>query len=102
MLWPALYAVLSPVCLNVANGLKILHCTSDILNIEESDGQLKITLFGDRDLLGEMVFEGKNISKVKSASIDGDDPELIWHKNRIVLHYNHKYRIEMSLTVKIS
>lgn len=102
MLWPALYAVLTPVCLNVADGLKILHSTSDILSIEELDGQIRITLFGDRDLVGEIVFEDKNARKVKSATIDGNDLDLIWHKNRIVLNYNHKHKIEMSLTVKIS
>ena len=33
MLWPALYGVLTPVCLEVADGLKILHSTSDILGV---------------------------------------------------------------------
>ncbi len=38
LLWPALYGILTPVCLDVAEGLKILHSTSDILGVAEKDG----------------------------------------------------------------
>ena len=58
LLWPALYGVLTPVCLEISEGLNILHSTSDILGITESDEGLQITLYGDRDLAGEIVFEG--------------------------------------------
>ncbi len=36
--WPELYAILTPVCMEVSRGLKILHCTSDILGVAENDG----------------------------------------------------------------
>ena len=58
MIWPALYGVLTPVCLEVADGIKILHSTSDILGVARNGGHLEITLHGDRDLAGEIVFEG--------------------------------------------
>lgn len=102
MLWPPLYAMLSPICLEVSDGLKIMHSTSDILGVEEKIGQMKITLFGDRDLDGELVFEGRNIFKVKSASINGEPINLIWNHNRIVLTYRHIHNQENILTVTIS
>ena len=34
MKWPALYGVITPVCMEVSDGLKILHCSSDILGVE--------------------------------------------------------------------
>ncbi len=71
ILWPPFYGVLTPVCLKVTEGLRILHCTSDILGIAEMNGQLEITLYGDRDLAGEIVFEGTNVKSIKSAAIDG-------------------------------
>ncbi|MHC1704394.1 MAG: beta-galactosidase [Tenuifilaceae bacterium] len=102
ILWPALYGILSPLCLEVSQGIIILHCTSDILNFKVNNDQLEITLFGDRDLIGEIVFEGKNISNLKSATIDGDSVKLILHENRILLNYIHKHKEEIHFTVKIS
>lgn len=102
MLWPSLYGILTPVCLHVADGLKILHCTSDILHVELQDGQLKIVLQGDYILAGEIVFEGINQSKIASATMDGEKLSMIRHENRIVINYSHKRKKEQVLTVKIS
>ena len=68
MLWPALYGILSPVCMEISAGLKILHSTSDILDIEEANGKLNITLYGDRDLAGEIVFEGPAVKKISISN----------------------------------
>jgi len=102
MLWPPLYGVLIPVCKEVYEGLKILHSTSDILGVEKLNGQLKITLHGDRDLAGEIVFEGNNVNKISSSTIDGKSIDMIRHKDRILLSYSHKHKEEILLTVIIS
>ncbi len=75
--WPALYGVLTPVCLEISNGLSILHCTSDILGIRKNDEGIQITLYGDRDLAGEIVFEGENACKIESAELDGKFIDLV-------------------------
>lgn len=102
MLWPPLYATLTPICFDLADGINILHCTSDILGVERLDHQINITLQGDRDLDGEVVFEGNNISKIISATIDGQNHNLMVKKNRIALNYSHKHNKEIILTVKLS
>jgi beta-galactosidase len=102
ILWPALYSILTPVCLEVSDGLKILHSTSDILDVSEVKGQLEITLFGDRDLAGEIVFEGKNAGRIKSATISGGTVKIVRNDKRIVLTYNHEHRKEFILGIKIN
>lgn len=101
-LWPALYAVLSPVCLKIAAGIKILHCTSDILGVVEKDGQLEITVFGDRDMLGEIVFEGSGIKKITSASTNGEDLKMMSDVKRIAFTYSHLHKSEMILNIIMS
>jgi beta-galactosidase len=101
MLWPPLYAVLTPVCMDVTNGLKILHSTSDILRVEVMHGQLEITLYGDRDLAGEIVFEGANVSRIKSATLGGRTVKMFRDDKRIALLYSHKHKSEMILTINI-
>jgi beta-galactosidase len=102
ILWPALYSILTPVCLEVSDGLKILHSTSDILDVSEVEGQLEITLFGDRDLVGEIVFEGKNARRIKSATISSGTVKIVSNEKRTVLTYNHEHRKEFILGVKIN
>ena len=101
IMWPALYAVLTPLCLEVVDGIKILHSTSDILSVEELYGQLEITLYGDRDLAGEIVFEGGNINKLRSATLRGKTVKMVRDNNRIALIYSHKHRAEMILNIVI-
>ncbi len=100
--WPPLYGILSPVCLYVAEGIAILHATSDILKISEDKKRFEIILFGDRDLAGEIVFESENSKKIKSVQIDGN--KVILHRDgrRLVVYYQHKHRQEMILTLNIN
>jgi beta-galactosidase len=102
ILWPALYAILSPVCLEVSDGLKILHSTSDILGISASDSQLEITLYGDRDLAGEIVFEGKDARRIRSATISGKKAKMIQYGKRTAFTYNHEHRKELILKIRLS
>ncbi len=101
ILWPALYGVLTPVCMEVSEGLKILHSTSDILGVTEINGQLEITFYGDRDLAGEMVFEGAKIHKIDSAVLDGNSIGLKRKDQRIEINYNHKHKTEQILKIKL-
>ncbi len=100
ILWPALYGVLTPVCLEVADGLKILHSTSDILGIAEINGQIEITLYGDRDLAGEIVFEGANVQSINSATIDGEAVKMVRDEKRVAFIYRHKHKGEMILAIQ--
>jgi beta-galactosidase len=102
ILWPALYSVLTPICLEVHEGIKILHSTSDILGVESNEGQLNITLFGNRDLAGEIVFEGSNVGLIKSAKIDGSPVKINFNHSRIVILYSHNHQKEICLTVNFS
>jgi len=99
--WPALYAVLSPICLEVAHGLKILHSTSDLLDISASSTQLTITLYGDRDVAGEIVFEGAKIAAIKSATLSGAPVKMFRDEQRIGFTYSHKHKEDQSLSIQM-
>lgn len=101
-LLPPLYAILSPVCLEVSPDLKILHSTSDLLGFEEKDGLLRLTLFGDRDLEGEIIFEGIRAEKIVSATIAGKTVRMVSDGKRVAFIYRHDNEQEMLLEVKIS
>ncbi|MCK9422876.1 MAG: beta-galactosidase [Bacteroidales bacterium] len=100
MLWPALYGVLTPVCLEVSEGLTILHSTSDILHVAKMDEQLMITLYGDRDLNGELVLEGANVQRIKSATLNGEYVKMVRDDKRVAFIYRHIHRNEMLLNIK--
>ena len=100
-IWPALYGVLTPVCLAVADGVKILHSTSDILGVAGNNGQLEITLQGDRDLTGEIVFEGSEVDRIKSATIFGRPVKTVRDHKRITFIYSHKHKEEIILSIKM-
>lgn len=99
MLWPALYGLLTPVCLDISEGLKILHCTSDILGISEKDSLCAITLYGDRDLAGEIVFEGSEIVGINSATLDGKPVGINRVGERVLIHYSHGHGEEIVLSI---
>ena len=42
------------------------HSTSDILGVATVNGHTEITLYGDRDLDGEIVFEGEKVQIVNN------------------------------------
>lgn len=87
--------------MELAKGINILHSTSDILGVDVVNDQMKLTIQGDRDLKGEMVFEGANVSQIKSALIDGNSVSLNRISNRLIVNYNHKHNQELTLTLKI-
>lgn len=99
--WPALYGVLSPICLEIGEGLKLLHSTSDILDINKSEHQIELRLFGDRDLAGEIVFEGANTGKIVSSTIGQKAVAMNRDGGRIILKYRHKPKEEILLIVNI-
>jgi hypothetical protein len=86
--------------MEVSGGLKILHCTSDILGVAENDGFLEITLCGDRDLAGEIVFEGPDAMKVRSATIDNEAVKVVHDGKRTACIYGHANRKEFILMIK--
>ncbi len=102
ILWPALYGILSPVCMKISDGLKILHTTSDILGFEEIYGQIEITLYGNRDLAGEIVFEGANVQKITSATLRGKTLKMVRDAKRVAFLYSHKQRSEMVLNLSLA
>jgi len=101
ILWPALYGVLTPVCLRLSDGLRILHSTSDILDIAMSADRLEITLHGDRDLAGEIVFEGADVKTIESATIGGEAVEMFSDGKRVAFHYSHEHRKQIVIGVQL-
>jgi len=97
--WPALYGVLTPLCLEIDEGLRILHITSDILDIKNTGDGIEITLYGDRDLAGELVLEGKR--GIESATIDGKAVRMSRDDDRTVVHYPHGHGKEMCLMLNM-
>jgi beta-galactosidase len=102
ILIPALYGILTPVCIKVSKGLKILHTTSDVLNFVMKNDELEINLYGDRDLPGEIVFEGEAVNRIISATINGAIAEMTSDRERITFVYSHPHRKEIVLKVKIN
>jgi len=101
MTWPALYGVLTPVCMEVSDGIKILHSTSDILGVALNDGHLDITLHGDRDLAGEIVFEGPGVDRISSATLLGETVRMVRDDKRTAFIYRHKHQEAVTLSVAI-
>ncbi len=101
MVWPPLYGILTPVCLPLSDDLKILHSTSDIVDYKVEPGRLLIKLTGDRDLPGEIVFEGSRAANIISAETDRHPVEIRRIGERIALIYNHKHMDEVILEIKL-
>jgi len=95
--WPGLYGALSPVCLKIEEGIQILHCTSDILEIKLYDDEIILKLNGDRDLAGEIVFEGEKAGKIKSVSLNGQELKMRIKDHRVILNYFHQHKSEQLL-----
>jgi beta-galactosidase len=97
---PPLYAFISPISIEIGKGINILHTTSDVIGISSSNNIINLYLTGSPALIGEMVLEGKKITKITSAEISEKPIMLIWHNNRIVLNYVHSGG-EIVLTIKM-
>lgn len=103
MLWPALYGILTPVNLKLTEGIAILHSTSDILGIKKVDeNTLSLNLFGNRDLTGEILFEGASIHRIKSATIDGKALSTVFDGKRLKISYDHHHNADFKLTFILS
>lgn len=100
--WPALYGVLTPVCLEMLEGLNIQHCTSDILEITANENTVSVILHGDRDLAGEMVLEGEKTHQIQKASLDSKPLNLTIAGQRIILSYQHGHQKQMRLVLTLS
>ncbi|HNY01484.1 MAG TPA: beta-galactosidase [Bacteroidales bacterium] len=99
IVWPALYAVVTPVGREVTPGLKILHSTSDILEIRTEGENAELVLYGDRDLAGEIVFEGPAATGNLKAVLDDENLTPLHKDGRTVFHYSHKHHKEMLLRI---
>lgn len=100
ILWPPLYGVLTPICMEVLPGLKVLHSTSVLLQIKADKNQIEFYMLGDRDLTGELVLEGPNSEKIVSAALNGNQVRLFRKMDRVVLNYHHDHKKENILTFK--
>ena len=101
LLLPAHYGILTPVCMEVAEGIKILHSTSDILGVARNNGQLEITLYGDRDLAGEIIFEGPKVDRIQSATMCGGPAKMVRDGKRAAFTYKPKHKEEIILNIEI-
>lgn len=101
MLLPGLYGILSPLSMELTEDIRILHSTSDILNIDIKEKTISITLIGDRDLPGEIVFEGDGISGIKIMELNGVPLEILKQDNRNGIVYSHTHKCEMLLKITL-
>ena len=97
--WPGLYGVLSPISMEIAPGLKILHTTSNILEVIHRDRQIELLLSGDEYLIGEIVLEGELIHEISADSSIEIKSYLEVASNRLVLNYNHLKCKELLITL---
>ena len=99
--WPPLRAILTPVCLQLAEGLTLLHSTSDLLGLRNEGNEIVLILSGDRDLTGEAVLEGTETSRISSAAISGVPVEITVIQGRRVITYSHGSGKEMELRITL-
>jgi beta-galactosidase len=97
VLMPQTYAVLSPLHLEILSDLFILHSTSDLLGIDKKDSECILTVKGDRDLLGELVFEGEKAKDLGSVMINGEKFILSEKNRRYYVHYNHAHNESLTI-----
>jgi len=99
--WPPLYGVLSPVNIEIMPKLSILHATSDVLDIRINEQSIELTVFGDRDLMGEIVFEGSKVSSIQNAYINEKAVEIITKDSKCILHYSHEHQKAFTINISI-
>jgi beta-galactosidase len=100
--WPALCGLLTPLGMELADGIKLLHSTSDVLRVEEKEGCLELTLEGDRDLPGEIVMEGAGTPEIQSLKLSGEPLSFGCDGDRVVAEYEHKHQAEMVLSIQVN
>jgi beta-galactosidase len=102
MTWPPLYGVLTPVGMELTEGITLLHSTSDILGREQAVNELIITLSGHRDMPGEMILEGPGTGRITSAELDGRAVEMHRSGGRSALSYSHEKGKESILKIRFT
>jgi len=100
--WPALYGLLTPLCLEVDSKIRLLHTTSNILGIEKVGNQVIFTLEGDRDMEGELVLEGENLQNIIHFEPEGTVMSLANYSGHIVLNYKHLHKSEFKIRMYLS
>ena len=98
MEFPPLYGILTPLNLQIQENISLLHTTSDVLNVEKNENRFTFTLFGNRDLFGEMVLEGQGISKIKKVKWNEEEINFEVIDNRLISNYQHVYQKEILLS----
>lgn len=99
MLWPPLFAVLSPLNLEIAPGIRLLHTTSDVLKIKKEDTSIVLTLAGDRDLMGELVLEGEALDSIVKAMINDQTQFITQYDGRLLMRYQHVHKDVFNLKI---
>jgi hypothetical protein len=95
--WPALYGLITPLCLEIVPGLTLLHSTSDLLGTGHAGESVTLSLTGNRDLMGEMVFEGPLADDIASVHLQGEKLTIMRDGNRAILIYPHEHQKEQIL-----
>jgi beta-galactosidase len=101
IMWPPLRAILTPLCMKLAEGLTMLHSTSDLLAIRKEDNEIILTLSGDCDLPGETILEGPGTGRIRRVEISGVVAEASLIRGRKVITYSHVYGEEMELRITV-
>lgn len=87
--------------MDLTEDVKLLHTTSDILDINTNNFEILLLLGGDRDLLGEMVLEGSGLNKISKLQINGKEHFYTTTDGKLLVRYQHPHRnyIEISITL---
>lgn len=101
ILIPPLYSILTPVCLPVTDEIRLVHSTSDILDIAVNKDEIGFRLYGDRDLKGEIVLEGEGVKNISLIHLDDKQIDFKYSDDRLVIYYPHKHQQEILLTLNI-
>ncbi len=101
ILWPPLRAILTPLCLQLEEGLTMLHTTSDLLSVRKEGSEIILTLSGDRDLPGETVLEGPGTVRLSVEETSGRAVGINLIRGRKVITYNHVHGEETVLRITV-
>ena len=86
MLWPALYGVLTPVCMEVSDGLKILHSTLIFSALQKLMNSLKLPFTGIVIWQGKLFSKERILKKLNQfCTLDGEVQSRMIRDKKIVL-----------------
>ena len=101
ILWPPLRAILTPLCIQLAEGVTMLHTTSDLLSVRKEGSEIILTLSGDRDLPGEIVLEGPGTVRLSVEETSGRAVGINLIRGRKVITYSHVHGEETVIRVAV-